>query len=132
MSLPTLLRAVSPGSAGKERNSSQWDLYASGSDNVEIDETFREVEEILETKYLRYCDPSQPLHLMTMLMARFAMSVVRFLTHHLRRSASVEQIPLSERQWVWEISIKLLDQHNMVQSNPQLKQFAWYAAYFQQ
>lgn len=33
---------------------------------------------------------------------------------------------------VWEISIKLLGQHNMVQSNPQLKQFAWYAAYFQQ
>lgn len=114
------------------KNSSQWVLDASGSDKVEIDEASREVEEILETKYLRYCDPSQPLHLMTMLTARIAMNVVRFLTHHPRRWASIEQTPLSERQWVWEVSIKLLEQHNMVQSNPQLKQFAWHAAYFQQ
>jgi Fungal specific transcription factor domain len=112
------------------KNSSQWDLHASGSDKVEIDKAFREVEEILEMKYLRYCDPSQPLHLMTMLMARSAMNVVRFLTHHPRRWAGIEQTPLSERQWIWEISIKLLEQYNMVQSNPQLKQFAWHAAYF--
>ena len=114
------------------RNSSQWDLHAPGSDKVEIDEAFREFEEILETKYVRYCDPSQPLHLMTMLVARIAMNVIRFLTHHPRRWVSIEQTPPSERQWVWEISIKLLEQHNMVQSNPQLKQFAWHAAYFQQ
>ncbi|MCJ1396413.1 hypothetical protein MMC18_009303, partial [Xylographa bjoerkii] len=114
------------------KNPSQWNLNASGSDEVEIDKAFREVEESLETKYLRYCDPSQPLHLLTMVIARFAMNIVRFLTHHPRRWASIEQTPLSERQWVWGISIKLLEQHNMVQSNPQLKQFAWHAAYFQQ
>ena len=114
------------------KSSSQWDLRASGSDKVEIDESFREVEEILETKYLRYCDPSQPLHLLTMVMARFAMNVIRFLTHHPRKWASIEQTPLSERQLVWEISIKLLEQHNMLQSNPQLKRFTWHAAYFQQ
>ncbi|MCJ1439169.1 hypothetical protein MMC27_008560 [Xylographa pallens] len=114
------------------KSASQWDLHASGSDKVEIDEAFREVEEVLETKYLRYCDPSQPLHLLTMVMARFAMNVIRFLTHHPRRWASIEQTPLSERQWVWEVSIKLLEQHNMLQSNPQLKRFTWHAAYFQQ
>lgn len=113
-------------------NPSEWDFHASGSDKVEIDEAFRELEEILETKYLRYCDPSQPLHLMTMLMARSAMNAVRFLTHHPRGWASIEQTPLSERQWVWEISINLLEQHNMVRSNPRLKQFAWHAQYFLQ
>ena len=109
----------------------QWDL-ASGSHRAEIEKAFGEVEELIETKYLRYCDPSQPLHFVTMLMARFAMNVVRFLTHHPRRWASIEQTPLSERQWVWEISFKLLEQHNMLLSNPQLKQFTWHAAYFQQ
>ena len=110
-------------------DSSQWNLHATGSDRAKIDGAFRELEEILETKYIRYCDPSQPLHLMTMLMARSAMNIVRFLTHHPRRWASIEQTPVSERQWVWEICIKLLEQHNMVQSNFQLKQFAWNAAY---
>ena len=111
------------------KDSSQWNLHASGSDKAKVDEAFRELEEILETKYIRYCDPSQPLHLMTMLMARSAMNIVPFLTHHPRRWASIEQTPASERQWVWEICIKLLEQHDMVQSNPQLKQFAWNAAY---
>ncbi len=47
------------------KNSSQWDLRASGSDEEKIDEAFREFEQMLETKYIRYCDPSQSLHLMT-------------------------------------------------------------------
>jgi hypothetical protein len=111
------------------KNSSQWDreLALEGA-NVDMDEGLKEIEGFLETKYLRYCDPSQPLHLMTMLMARAAMHTIRFLTHHPRRWASIEQTPLSERRWVWEICIKLLEQHKMLRTNPHLKQFAWHAA----
>ncbi|KAE8442681.1 hypothetical protein EG329_002926 [Mollisiaceae sp. DMI_Dod_QoI] len=115
------------------KNSSQWDRdLASGGDKVETDEALREFEGLLEMKYLRYCDPSQPLHLMTMLMARAAINTVRFLTHHPRRWASIQQTPLSERQWVWEVSIKLLEQHNVLRSNPLLKQFAWHAPFVMQ
>lgn len=35
------------------------DFRAIGSDKVEIDGALRQLEELLETKYLRYCDPSQ-------------------------------------------------------------------------
>ncbi|MCJ1286098.1 hypothetical protein MMC26_005441 [Xylographa opegraphella] len=111
---------------------SQWNLNVSGSDKADMDEAFRDVEEVIETKYLRYCDPSQPLQLLTMVVARFAMNVIRFLSHHPRRWSSIEQTPLSEREWVWQVSIKLLEQHNMLQSSPQLKRFTWHAAYFQQ
>lgn len=113
------------------KTSSDWGLHTSGRDKAEINEAFKEVEEMIETKYLRYCDPSQPLHLATMLAARYFINTVHFLIHHPRRWASIEQTPLSDRQWIWEISIKLLQQHNMLQSNPQLKQFAWHSAYFQ-
>lgn len=114
------------------KSSSQHDLSASGNDKLEIDKAFKEFEETLEMKFLRYCDPSQPLQLLSMLVTRFGMNVIRFLSHHPRGWASIEQTPLSERQWVWEVSIKLLEQHNMLLSNPQLKQFAWQAPYFQQ
>jgi hypothetical protein len=67
-----------------------------------------------------------------MVMARASTNTVRFLTHHPRRWASIKETPLSERQWVWEVSIKLLDQHNMLQSNALLKQFAWHAAFVMQ
>ena len=110
----------------------QWDLHASGGDRAATEDAFKELEEIIESKYVRYYDPSQPLHLMTMLLARTAMNVIRFRTHHPRRWASIEQTPLSERQLVWEVSMKLLEQHIMVQSSPQLKRFAWHAAYFMQ
>lgn len=65
-------------------------------------------------------------------MARCAVNTIRFLSHHPRRWASVEQIPDSEARFLWKLSIKLLEQENMLQSNPQLKQFSWHASYFQQ
>ncbi|RDW67549.1 hypothetical protein BP6252_08945 [Coleophoma cylindrospora] len=118
----------------QEGNSlSEWEReLTSKGDKVLSDETFREIEGLLEMKYLRYCDPSQPLHLITMLMARSSMNTIRFLTHHPRRWASLEQTPSSERQFVWEISIKLLEQNNMLQADPHLKQFAWHAAFSRQ
>ncbi len=60
------------------------------------------------------------------------MNIIRFMSHHPRRWSGVEETPLSERQLVWEVCLNLLEQHNMLQSNPQLSQFAWYAPYFQQ
>ena len=112
------------------KSSSQFEFNVSGTEKAEIDEAFREVEQRLETKYIRFCDPSQSLHLMVMLASRSAMNVVRFLTHHPRRWASIDQTPLAERQFVWDVGIKLLEQHHMLQSNPILKPFAWHAAYF--
>ena len=111
------------------KDPSQWNLHNSEMDKANMDGPLREFEEVLETKYVRYCDPSQPLHLMAMLLARTAVNFVRFLTHHPRRWANVEETPDSERQLIWETSIKLLEQHKMVQCNPLLKQFAWNAAY---
>ncbi|QKX58238.1 uncharacterized protein TRUGW13939_05359 [Talaromyces rugulosus] len=114
------------------KHPSQWDLGASGNDKGEVDRACKQIEDIFETKYFRYCDPSQPLHLMTMLVGRFALNVIRFLKHHPRRWPSIEQTPLSERQLAWEISIKLLEQQSMMQSSPTLKRFSWQSAYFQQ
>ena len=114
------------------KDPSQWNLHDSDIDKGNMDGPLKELEEVLETKYVRYCDPSQPLHVLIMLLARTTVNVVRFLTHHPRRWASVEDTPVSERQLVWETGIKLLEQHEMVQCHPQLKQFEWNAAYYLQ
>lgn len=112
---------------------SGWERHlASGEDREESDAALKELEGHFETRYLRYCDPSQPLHLMTMLLARAAINTIRFLTHHPRRWASISQTPSVERQWVWDVCLQLLEQHNMLQSNPQLKRFAWHAAFVMQ
>ncbi|KAK7756064.1 hypothetical protein SLS62_002007 [Diatrype stigma] len=116
----------------RQRETSKlWDTHEP-CDNSTGSGEHKEVEELLETKYLRYCDPSQPLDLLVMLFARSSINVVQFMSHHPRKWASREQMPPSARQWVWQICIKLLEQHNMLQRNPNLKQFAWQARYFQQ
>ncbi|KAB5559631.1 fungal-specific transcription factor domain-containing protein [Coniochaeta sp. 2T2.1] len=106
-----------------------WERYlASQGGSMESDTAVMEMKAHLETKYLRYCDPSQPLHLMTMLLARSAINTIKFLTHHPRRWPSISQAPSEERHLVWEVCINLLEQHNMLHSSPQLKRFAWQAS----
>jgi hypothetical protein len=111
---------------------SQWNLDTLDNDKVETESAIEALQGRLEMKYLRYCDPSQPLHLMLLLVGRYGMNVVTFLTHHPRRWATMEHVPSSERTLVWEGSIKLLEQYNMMQSNPLLKRFSWHAPYYQQ
>ncbi|KAK5089730.1 hypothetical protein LTR70_006572 [Exophiala xenobiotica] len=106
-----------------------WDNYGSEDDLRRKDEMLNQLEETLETKYVRYCDPSQPLQLMSMLVVRSAMNVGRFIAHHPRSWAKQEQTPESERQYVWSVSVKLLEQYNMMQS---IQCFSWHAAYFLQ
>ena len=115
----------------QEKNSNQLDDIAARSDERTKDAMIEEIEEILEGKYLRYCDPSKPLQLLTMLVARSSVNIVRFLTHHPRRWVSQAQTPKSEQEYVWKVSIALLEQQDIIQSDPRLRGFAWHAAYFQ-
>ncbi|KAF1936489.1 hypothetical protein EJ02DRAFT_480139 [Clathrospora elynae] len=114
------------------KNASQWNLDVSANDREGRGNAAKILEETLETKYLRYCDLSQPLHLVTMLVTRYGLNVVRFMTHHPRRWDSIKHTPTDERDMVWGVSLKLLEQHNIALSNPQIKRFAWNAAYFRQ
>ena len=104
--------------------------YAAMDDLKLKDDLIKEIEDMIETKYLRFCDPSKPLQLMTLLGARYATNVIRFTAHHPRRWAHLDQVPASEQQLVWSIVIQLLEQCDMMQSSPQLRRFAWNVPYF--
>jgi Fungal specific transcription factor domain len=100
-------------------------------DDLKIKDVFiSELEDVIETKYLRFCDPSQPLQLLTLVVGRSAINLVRFMAHHPRRWATLERVPESEQKLVWEICIQLLEQYNMMQSSPQLRRFVWTVPYF--
>jgi hypothetical protein len=111
---------------------SRMNLDKLGNNKEERRSFIKGLEERVETGYLRYCDPSQPLHLVIMLVVRYGLNVVHFLTNHPRGWGSIEQTSPEERQMVWEVSLRLLEQHNMVQTNPFIRQFAWNAPYFRQ
>jgi hypothetical protein len=104
--------------------------YTAMDDLRAKDAFIKELEDVIETKYLRFCDPSQPLQFMVLLGARLSTNLVRFIAHHPRRWASLGQVPVLEQQFVWAIVIQLLEQYNMMQSSSQLRPFAWNVPYF--
>jgi hypothetical protein len=109
-------------------SSSEWEGYlASEKGRTELESSLNELESTLKSKVFDYCDPSEPLQLLTMLMGQSAINTVRLLAHHPRRWDSPERKPPAERQMIWEISISLLKQNNMLRTNPLLKRFAWQA-----
>jgi hypothetical protein len=104
-------------------------------DDLKRKDTFiQELEDTIETKILRYCDPSQPLQLLVLLGGRMSINLIQFVAHHPRRWANpwanLDRVPASEQQVVWSIVIQLLEQYSMMQSYPQLRRFAWNVPYF--
>lgn len=94
------------------------------------DNLTNEIINMIETKYLRFCDPSQPLQFMTLLGGRVAINIVKFMSHHPRRWAKLHHAPECERQYVWDVSIQLLELYNMQQTSFQVRHFAWSVSYY--
>ena len=46
------------------------------------DSMINQLEDLLETKYLRYCDPSNTLHHFSLIMVRSAICKIRLFTHN--------------------------------------------------
>lgn len=100
-------------------------------DDLKIKDGFiKSIEDMLETKYLRFCDPTQPLQFLTLLGIRLSTNLIRFLAHHPRRWSKLDHVPTSEQQFVWNTVIQLLEQYSMMQSSPQLRCFVWSVPYF--
>lgn len=113
----------------RDKGDSIWTSW-SRITTVERDKAIDKFEKALEDKFIRYCDPSQPIQFMATLSARAAVSTVRLVAHHPRMWACEEKIPESERRYIWNLSIKCLKQYNMVQLSRELERFSWNAGMF--
>ena len=107
-----------------------WDNYGSRGEIAEKDQAIDELEQNLESKFTRYCDPSQPEQLLASLIARISINNMRLIAHHPRRWSSEKDIPEAERQHVWRLSIKLLEANCMAQTNRQLQRFKWHVVHY--
>jgi hypothetical protein len=85
-----------------------------------------QVEDHLETKYLRYCDPSNPLHNFTSIMVRSSIAKMKLLAHNPRRFVNPgANAPQSEQDIVFANATKLLEYATLIRSNPNLKKYTW-------
>ncbi|KAI8958637.1 putative C6 transcription factor [Daldinia sp. FL1419] len=76
----------------------------------EKDRLIDEIEDHLETKYLRYCDPLNSLHTFISIMVRSSIGKMRVFGHSPRSSPSRPiKMPQSERNLVFSNCMKLLE-----------------------
>lgn len=94
------------------------------------------VEDLLEQKYLRYCDPSNPLHTFVSIMIRAAICKMKLFAHNPRSFASRSAPPgkdgstmaptESEREVVLTNAMKLLEYVVFMQSSPMgMEKYMW-------
>jgi hypothetical protein len=118
-----LLRKLSPGSTDVR-------LELLGSDEMPTaakEKHINELEDLIERKFLRYCDPTNPLHLMISILGRSAICRLKLHTYSHRHSARTEtRIFEPDRDIVFAHASKLVELALMVFNNPMLKQYSWY------
>lgn len=82
-----------------------------------------EVEDIVERKFLRYCDILNPLHFMTLIMIRSVISVVRLRNRMVPlRNHTISDV---ERRDLCILAQKILDSDTTIYTHPHLKSYCW-------
>ncbi|OJD23947.1 hypothetical protein ACJ73_04699 [Blastomyces percursus] len=105
-----------------------------GSDMSAADKSKRvdHLEALLEQKYLRFCDPSIPLHLAALLIGRCVLAVVRLPICRLRcRGTSYSQgykiVDDEMRDLLFATSVKVVEFDNLIRTTESTKRYVWHA-----
>ena len=115
----SLQKAVSPVSIDALRRSSLTLLAK--------DEVIKRLQDSLEQKFLRYCDPLQPLHLLGSIICRIAICKLRLSVHNTMAYAGQGvSIPQSESDLVFNNGMKIIGYANMLHSAPALQKYRWF------
>ena len=85
-----------------------------------------ELQTLIEHKYLRFCDPSVPLHLFARLMGEATIMALRLVAPYPRRypQGLIEMSP-KERDEVFWISMHVLGIYNLSQRTESIRRFLW-------
>jgi hypothetical protein len=84
-----------------------------------------ELENFLENKFLRSCDPIVPLHVLTTTMARSTICKLRHIAHSkaTRKGSNITQ---EEKDEAFAYSLRILEYDNHIHSTKSTQRFLWY------
>lgn len=89
-------------------------------------EIIKELEDVIETKYLRYCDPTNTLHTLILVMSRSTICKINLHAHHPRTYANRGiKVPEEERNLIFTNAKKLLEYMDLVRSTKSLEKYMW-------
>lgn len=97
----------------------------------EQDHFVNELEKQLEQKFLRYCDPINPLHAMVTVVSRSALCSIRIRLYHPSRfTDGAKSFKGEEHAKIFQLSLKALQYDNLVLTTASLKRFHWHTRDF--
>lgn len=105
-----------------------WDkLTGTALTPEEKDRKIDGLEDLVESKYVRYCDPSNHLHFFASILARSALCKIRLFAHNPRQFAEKgEKVPQRSRDVIWKSGSKMLEYGVLMHSSPNMKKFTWH------
>ena len=107
--------------------SSNW--MESGLSDRAMEEKKKQLDELralIERKYLRFCDPSVPLHLFARLMGEATIMALRLVAPFPRRyPQGLVEMTAKERDEVFWISMDVLGLYNLSQRTESIRRFLW-------
>jgi hypothetical protein len=103
------------------------DIFGSPRTTIaERDSMVNQIEDTLESKYLRYCDPSNALHYFTSIMGRATICKLRLMAHNPRHFAdNGMKVPQKEREIIFANAMRLLEYVNLVMTTQSLRKLMW-------
>jgi hypothetical protein len=111
-----------------------WNRLTEESVSVaEKDKCIDDLENRLQTNFLRFCDPINRLHNLTALAARAAVAGMRLRAHHPRQYAEGgKEAPQSEKDLCFSLSMKIMRYDIMCHAQKDLQGYIWHVrVYFQ-
>ena len=93
-------------------------------DYDEANQVVNQAEKEVEEKYLRYCDPINPLHFLSMCLVRAGINAMRLRIRlpNFRKETATQE----EMRAMFKIAMKTLDTDATLHENPSLQKFRWY------
>ena len=88
------------------------------------DRELNHLEDMLERRYLTYCDPENPVHFMTMWTARSQLAKYRLLEHHARFSGSTRPTD-AQHNAATNYALRTIECDLKILSSPLTKAFFW-------
>ncbi|KAF2663296.1 putative fungal-specific transcription factor [Microthyrium microscopicum] len=113
-----------------ESSDARWGGLADSKISLERkDEIINEIQDFLESHYLRHCDPSNSLHHFASIIIRSSICKMRVVTHNPRQFADANlKVPPSVRDVIFVNGTKLLKYVVLVPTTPSLRKFIPYVS----
>ena len=91
------------------------------------DEDIDNFEQLLESKVLRFCDALYPLHFLTSIVGRAALSTIRLVTHHPSQYPDGgASMPREEKDMLFQLSMKMIKYDQLVRATKILHKYLWH------